>query len=237
MTPFSDLYTRILRDAGLDAYLAPGFAEKFEILCNRLIETNERFNLTAITDPEGVILRHFADSLTAEPLIGGSGSVLDVGCGGGFPTLPLAIVHPGAVYTALDSTAKKLTFVDAVSKELALPVRTIAARAEELAILPEHRECYDLVVSRAVARLNILAELCLPFAKVGGRFVALKGAGGEDELDEAAAGIGKLGGRVKNARKFTLPGAGDRVLIEIEKVSPVPKEYPRAFGRIKKRPL
>lgn len=237
MTPFSDLYTRILRDAGLDAYLAPGFAEKFEILCNRLIETNEKFNLTAITDTEGVILRHFADSLTAEPLMGDAQSVLDVGCGGGFPTLPLAIVHQNAAFTALDSTAKKLTFVDAVANELSLPVRTVAARAEELAALPTHRECYDLVLSRAVARLNILAELCLPFAKVGGRFVALKGADGESELAEATAGIGKLGGRVKSVKKFTLSDAGERVLIEIEKVSPTPKEFPRAFGRIKKKPL
>lgn len=237
MTLFSSLYARTLTEAGLDAYILPEFAEKFEVLYRRLTETNEKFNLTAITDPEGVILRHFADSLTAEPLIGNSGSVLDVGCGGGFPTLPLAIVHPDTAYTALDSTAKKLTFVDAVSKELNLPVRTVAGRAEELAALPEHRECYDLIVSRAVARLNILAELCLPFAKVGGRFVALKGADGESELAEATVGIGKLGGRVMCVRAFTLLNAGERVLIEIEKISPTPKEYPRAFGRIKKRPL
>lgn len=237
MTPFSTLYARILADTGLEAYVAPGFEAKFETLCDRLTETNEKFNLTAITDPEGVILRHFADSLTAEPLIGDAKSVLDVGCGGGFPTLPLAIVHPNAFFTALDSTAKKLTFVDAVAAELSLPVRTVAARAEELAILPEHREGYDLVLSRAVARLNILAELCLPFVKVDGRFVAMKGTDGESELAEADAGIGKLGGRVKSVKNFTLSDAGERVLIEIEKVSPTPKEYPRSFGRIKKKPL
>lgn len=241
---FSETYTQILSSLNLSAYATPALAEKFELLYTRLVEFNSHTNLTAITDAEGVITRHFADSLTAAPLLGSTSglSVIDVGCGGGFPTLPLAIVRPDLRFTALDSTAKKLKFVEQTASELNLPVQTLAARAEEVAspkAAPSSslRESFDLCLSRAVARLPILAELTLPFVKVGGRLIALKGADGETELAEAKTAIEKLGGSVKAVHPLTLGSAGDRMLIEIEKIAPTPTAFPRTFGQIKKKPL
>lgn len=242
---FSEIYTQTLSSLDLAEYATPELADKFELLAARLIEFNSHTNLTAITDDEGVILRHFADSLTAAPLLGDrSGlSVIDVGCGGGFPVLPLAIVRSDLNFTALDSTAKKLTFVEQMAVELNLPVTVLAARAEEVAKpspstnIPALRESFDLAISRAVARMPILAELTLPFVKVGGRLIALKGAEGEVEADEAATAIEKLGGKIKTIRRLTLGSAGERVLLEVEKVALTPSAYPRQYGQIKKKPL
>lgn len=235
---FTETYTSTLAALKMERYTAPETAAKFEVLYQNLVEFNSHTNLTAITDEAGVILRHFADSLTAAPYIGDrSRKILDVGCGGGFPTLPLAIVRPDCSFFALDSTAKKLAFVDQMAKKLSLPITTLPNRAEELAQTPAYREQYDLVISRAVARLPILAELCLPFVKIGGRLVALKGAEGEIELHEAERAIEKLGGKLISSRAFTLGDAGGRVILEIEKVRSTPAAYPRAFAKIKKNPL
>ena len=235
---FTETYKSTLTALGLAPYATDEAAAKFEILYQNLVAFNNHTNLTAITDEAGVILRHFADSLTAAPYVGEKSlNILDVGCGGGFPTLPLAIARPDCRFTALDSTAKKLTFVAEMADHLALPIATLPVRAEEVAITPAHRERYDLVVSRAVARLPMLCELCLPFVKVGGRFVALKGADGETELAEAENAIAKLGGKLISQKSFTLGEAGGRVILEIEKVRPTPAAYPRAFAKIKKAPL
>lgn len=235
---FTETYMNTLTALGLDSYASDEAAAKFEVLYKNLVEFNSHTNLTAITDEAGVILRHFADSLTAAPYIGKrSLSILDVGCGGGFPTLPLAIVSPDCSFTALDSTAKKLNFVAQMANVLSLPVVTLSARAEEVALAPDHREKYDLVISRAVARLPMLCELCLPFVKVGGRFIALKGADGEAELAEAESAIQKLGGRLISAKAFALGDAGGRVILEIEKIRATSAAYPRAFAKIKKAPL
>lgn len=249
---FREKYISTLTSLDLPQYATPELAEKFELLYRRLVEFNSHTNLTAITDEEGVILRHFADSLTAAPLLGDESgrSVIDVGCGGGFPVLPLAIVRPDLHFTALDSTAKKLTFVAQVADELKLPVKTLAARAEEVAKAPDTakksarttseaslRESFDLALSRAVARMPILAELTLPFVKVGGRLIALKGAEGELELAEAASAIDKLGGTLVQVHRRTLADAGERVLLEVAKTAPTPAAYPRAYGQIKKKPL
>ena len=235
---FIETYLGTLTELDLDAYATPRLAEKFQVLYENLVAFNSHTNLTAITDEAGVILRHFADSLTAAPYIGKRPlKIMDVGCGGGFPTLPLAIARPDCRFFALDSTAKKLNFVAEVANLLSLPITTLPARAEEVAITPAHREQYDLVVSRAVARLPMLCELCLPFVKMGGRFVALKGADGEAELQEAENAITKLGGRLISKECFTLGDAGERVILEIEKVRPTPAAYPRAFAKIKKAPL
>lgn len=208
----------------------------FETLAARLVAANEHVNLTAICDEDGIILRHFIDSMTILPCIGDAKELIDIGCGGGFPTLPVAICRPDVRITALDSTAKKLVFVDEIAKELSLNVQTLAARAEEYG-QGDGREMYDLAMSRAVARLNVLCELCLPTVRVGGRFVALKGADGMGELDEAANGIKRLGGRVTGTKRLSLGDAGERVIIEIEKTEPTPRVYPRQFSAIKKRPL
>ncbi|MBQ7364411.1 MAG: 16S rRNA (guanine(527)-N(7))-methyltransferase RsmG [Clostridia bacterium] len=209
-------------------------AEAFATLYSELLLVNESMNLTAITDPEGVIVRHFIDSLTVVDKIPQNATVIDVGCGGGFPTLPLAIVRPDLTLTALDSTAKKLTFVDRMAKKLSLRVTTLAARAEEI---PAYRESFDVCVSRAVARMHLLTELCLPQIKVGGIFIAMKAQSGEEELREALGGIEKLGGRVVATDAFTLADAGERYLITVEKITPTPAAYPRPWGKIKKKPL
>ncbi len=209
-------------------------ADAFAVLLKELLQFNETTNLTAITEPREVVIRHFIDSLTVADEIPEGANVIDVGCGGGFPTLPLAIARPDLTITALDSTAKKLTFVDKMAKILSLNVRALAARAEEI---PECREKFDVCVSRAVARMNLLTELCLPQVKVGGKFIAMKAQSGEEELKEALGGIEKLGGKVMKTSAFTLCDAGERYLITVDKVAPTPSAYPRPWGKIKKKPL
>lgn len=234
MSDIQAMIQNVFGAVGLSRFAEGENKDAFAALLKDLLAFNAVTNLTAITDPEEVILRHFADSLTVADKIPEGASVIDVGCGGGFPTLPLAIARRDLSITALDSTAKKLVFVENTAKKLSLKVKTLAARAEEI---PEHREQYDVAVSRAVARMNLLDELCLPLVRVGGLFIAMKGASGMEELDEAAKGIVALGGKVKDTDAFTLQSAGERVLITVEKVSPTPITYPRSWGKIKKKPL
>lgn len=228
------LIRSVFAECSLSHYAEGDKADKFAILLDELLAFNAITNLTAITEPYEVALRHFADSLTVVPYIPEGASVIDVGCGGGFPTLPLAIARPDLTITALDSTAKKLVFVENMAKKLSLNVKTLAARAEEI---PACRERFDVATSRAVARMNLLSELCLPLVKVGGEFVAMKGASGNEELDEAKNGIETLGGRVREVNAFTLASAGERVIIAVDKVTPTPPLYPRPWGKIKKKPL
>lgn len=228
----TELITKLFTAHGMAKYADK--ADAFATLLTELLRVNEGMNLTAITDPEDVVIRHFIDSLTIVDEIPENATVIDVGCGGGFPTLPLAIARPDLTITALDSTAKKLTFVDEVAKKLSLNVTTLAKRAEEI---PECREKFDVAISRAVARMHLLIELCLPQVKVGGIFVAMKAQSGKEELTEALGGIAKLGGKVVKTNAFTLGTAGERYLITVEKVSPTPAAYPRPWGKIKKKPL
>ncbi len=219
---------------GMEAYAEGQKGEAFATLLTDLLAFNAITNVTAITDPDEVILRHFIDSLTVAPLILEGATVIDIGCGGGFPTLPLAIARPDLSITALDSTAKKLVFVENTAKKLSLNVITRAARAEEV---PEYREHFDVVLSRAVARMHLLTELCLPQVKVGGSFIAMKAQSGKEELAEAQNGIGLLGGEVIATDTFTLADAGERCLITVKKISSTPAAYPRPWGKIKKKPL
>ena len=228
---------KVLDECGLSGYADDAAAEKLALLSDMLVEANKVMNLTAITDPHDVALRHFADSMTAAGFIPEGASVIDVGCGGGFPTLPLAVVRPDIEITALDSTAKKLNFVRDAAEKLSLNVRVLPSRAEEAALDPLLREKYDVCISRAVARLNILSELCLPFVKAGGSFIAMKGADAGSELTEAENGIKKLGGSVERAEKFTLSEAGERCIIIVKKTDRTPEKYPRAYAKIRKTPL
>lgn len=234
MTDTLSIIRKVFAECGMLQYAEGEKGEKFAVLFDELIAFNNVTNLTAITECEEVALRHFADSLTAADKIPVGATVIDVGCGGGFPTLPLAIARPDLAITALDSTAKKLVFVENMARKLSLNVKTLAARAEEI---PECREIFDIATSRAVARMNLLTELCLPLVKVGGKFVAMKGASGKEELAEAEAGITKLGGAVTGIDAFTLLSAGERVIITVDKVAPTPSAYPRPWGKIKKKPL
>lgn len=235
MSDFNTTFERIFKECSLEEYLP--YAEKFRILANHLVLTNEKYNLTAITDDEGVILRHFADSLTAVKHIPKGAKVIDVGAGGGFPSLPIAIVRDDLKITSLDSTAKKLEFIKEAAELLSLDnITTVAARAEEVG-REELRESFDVSISRAVARLSILSELCLPLTRVGGLFIAMKGADSQNELDEAEKGIKILGGELQYKEGFTLSDAGERCIIVCRKNSSTQAKYPRAYAKIKKSPL
>lgn len=239
---FTSILKTIFAKNGVEAYADDERADKFYELAQLLREGNAKTNLTAIDDQRDVIVKHFADSLLAADLFSENSSVIDVGCGAGFPTLPLAIARPDLMLTALDSTGKKIDFVKSAAKALKLGnVKAICKRAEEFAADASARENFDHATARAVSRLNILCELTLPFVKPGGSFIALKGKDGECELKEAQNGIGILGGKLKSASDVFLTDIegedAKRFLIEIEKVAPTPPGYPRAYAKIAKKPI
>ena len=203
-----------------------------------LLEKNQVMNLTAITDPDQVAALHFLDSLAvwqAGELEGAS--LIDVGTGAGFPGLPLRIAHPDLRVTLLDSLGKRVTFLEEVCAALGLSdVACVHGRAEEFA--SARRERFDAAVSRAVADLRILSELCLPLVRVGGRFIAMKSTDCEGELTAAGGAVRTLGGRVERLLDYDIPGAGVRHrLVIIRKERPTPAKYPRRFAQIKKQPL
>lgn len=217
--------------------------EKREMILSfieRLVEANRSLNLTAITDPAAIAAKHVGDSLTCL-LVGDwpeGASVCDIGTGGGFPGMLLAIVRPDLDVCLVDSAGKKVEFLASVARELATPVRTVHGRAEELGRRGEFRERYDVVVARAVARLPVLAELCLPLLKRSGWFIAMKGPAGREELAESGRALRVLGGEAHEVREVALPlDAGQRTLIAIRKEASTPPSYPRRPGIPAKKPL
>jgi len=240
-TLFSALFTDICFKNGLDNYATPETIAQFEHLTELMLETNRTMNVTALTTLEKIIPLHYADCLKIACCIPQGATVADIGCGGGFPTLPLAIVRPDLTIVGIDSTDKKVRYVQRTAEALGLSnVHTVAARAEELAQDAAYRESFDVVISRAVARLNVLDELCLPLVKVGGQFTAMKGAAGEIELEEASHGISRLGGKIFAVKSYEIYLSSEseaRVLIVVTKNAPTPREFPRPFGNIKKKPL
>ncbi len=215
--------------------------EKLELYYRLLCEWNEKINLTAITDPQGVAVKHFADSLAFYNYIHDvpkGARVIDVGTGAGFPGVVLKIVRPDIELTLLDSLNKRFLFLRELMTQLGLEADFVQGRAEEFGQNIEYRECFDFVVSRAVAQLNILSEYCLPFAKLSGSFVAFKGGSCEEEVQNAEHAIQSLGGRLRAVHTFSLPmNGGSRSLVEIEKVQPTSDKYPRNNGKIKSKPL
>ena len=211
--------------------------DQLDAFAQILVEYNQKVNLTAITSPEGIEDRHFADSLlfAAQPEV--SGRLVDVGTGAGFPGLPLRVLEPSIRLTLLDSLNKRIQFLETVCRELDLPdVACVHARAEEFAA--EHRETFDLAVSRAVAALPVLCELCLPLVKPGGKFLAMKSVESDAELAASQHAIAILGGAVEAVRDYAIPGTDVRHrLIVVEKVKKTPEKYPRMFAKIKKNPL
>jgi len=234
---FEEIYQKALKESSLEQFFTDEITRKMKYLCEELVRVNSYMNLTAITDTEGIVYRHIADCLHVCPYIETGASVADVGCGGGFPTLPIAIARPDLAITAIDSTAKKLDFVKSVAKDLGLNVTTLSVRAEELGNDPLYREKFDVCVSRAVARLSLLDELCLPLVRVGGTFLPMKGQDHAAELLEAKGGIRKLGAELVRDDEFDMENVGTRSIMVIKKVQNTPKSYPRAFAKIKKSPL
>ena len=223
----------------LDGLLNQNNAEKLYEFSSNLIETNKQFNLTAITDEIEIIIKHFVDCASIAPLIQKNAKVIDIGCGAGFPSIPLAILRSDLKITALDSTQKRITFVNNQAKALNLNnIEGICARAEDYST--QVREDFDVCTSRAVARLNILSELCIPYTKVGGTFIAMKSIKGDEEYAEAKAGIKKLGCELttKQLDEFKYQEiSSQRTLFVFKKVTPTPHEFPRKYSQIVKKPL
>lgn len=212
--------------------------EKRETLCafaEAMVKQNEVMNLTAITEPSQVAKLHLLDSLTVLCTAELTGKTLiDVGCGAGFPGVPLAIACPGAKITLLDSLGKRMKWLEEILPRLGIEAECVTARAEEA--VASRRETYDFATSRAVARLNILLELTAPYVKVGGAVLAMKGAAAREELSECAGAIKKLGLKLEQVKEFPIDGTSHAVIV-LRKISSTPSQYPRRYSKIKQSPL
>lgn len=204
-----------------------------------LVEWNQKMNLTAITSPDGIAVLHFADSLTLLKSVNlqAGQSMLDIGTGAGFPAIPVKIFCPQAKLTMMDSLNKRLTFLQTVLSDLGLQATVQHARAEEAARETALREQFDLVTARAVASLQVLAEYCLPYVKVGGTFAAMKGPSCPEELAAAKNAIALLGGQVERVDEYTLSDGSVRHIAIIKKIKPTDEKYPRHGSKIAKKPL
>lgn len=214
--------------------------EQFQKYFELLAEWNEKMNLTAITDESGVALKHFADSLSLLNFVDipQNSSLADVGTGAGFPGVVLKIARPDIKLTLIDSLNKRLVFLNEVCSQLGIDAELIHSRAEDGARDERLRENFDFAVSRAVARMNVLSEYCLPYVKVGGAFCAMKGAQANEEFKESLNAINTLGGKLENKYFFELPeNGGERAIAVVRKVRNTPQKYPRQSGKIKAKAL
>lgn len=214
---------------------------KFEIYMDSILEWNKKVNLTAITEKEEFIRKHYIDSVLCYNFeeMKKAKRVIDVGTGGGFPGIPLALLFPEKEFTLMDSLKKRLKIIDDLSKEIGINnIVTLHGRAEDMGRNKEHREKYDICVSRAVANLATLSEYCLPFIKKGGNFLAYKGTKAEDEIKEASKAIFLLGGKIQREEKISLPGYDlNHNIIVIDKMQNTSAKYPRKAGIPSKEPL
>lgn len=219
----------------LDIPLPEATADTLCAFAQAMLRQNQVMNLTAITEPSAVARLHLLDSLTViKALEPGRKTLIDVGCGAGFPGVPLAAACKGLKVTLLDSLGKRVNWLAETLPSLGIGAECVNARAEDFAA--ERRERYDYAASRAVARLNILLELTAPFVKVGGAVLALKGAAAEEELQEAAGAIKKLGLKPERVLEFPIEDT-HHCLVVLRKIAPTPKQYPRRYAKIKQSPL
>lgn len=236
-TTFQDILVAKGAEAGLS--FTEQQLEQFDKYYELLVETNKVMNLTAITEPDEVAVKHMIDSMLAyEPEMAGK-TLADVGTGAGFPGVPLKIYCPQLKVTLIDSLGKRLKFLQTVIDQLGLKgIRCEHLRAEDAGRNKQHREKYDLVTARAVARLSVLSEYCLPLAKKGGMFIALKGSRFAEEIAEGEAAVKLLGGKIISQEQVKLPGLDDgRAIVKITKVKNTPAQYPRKAGTPEKQPL
>ena len=206
---------------------------------NLILEWNEKINLTAITEPSDIILKHFVDCLTIKKYINKNEKIVDIGTGAGFPGIPLAIMNKENEFTLVDSLNKRINFLNEVKENLDLKnVITIHSRAEEFGQNKIYREKFDIAVSRAVANLSVLLEYLMPAVKLGGKLICMKGSQVEDEIKDAKYALNELGGKIVNIEEFYLPETDmKRNIILIEKIKETPKKYPRKAGTPAKQPL
>lgn len=220
--------------------IEPDSLKKFELYLKYLVEYNKHTNLTAIREPGLIMIKHFLDCLmvTKSIKISSQDKIIDIGTGAGFPGVPVKIQCHEADITLVDSREKKIKFLKDLLKILSIEAEIVYDRAENVGKDKKYREQFNVVLSRAVASLNILCEYCLPFVKVGGVFISMKGPGVEEELKNAKNAIHKLGSLIEKVEKFELPdGNGKRSILTIRKIKNMSQEYPRSSSKIAKRPL
>lgn len=232
----------ILKKYALDynVEITEDLGNKLQIYAENLRDWNDKINLTAILDDEGIAVKHFLDCLLVGKFADfkNGQKIIDVGTGAGFPGLVLAAAYPGIQVTLLDSTGKKLKAVEDIAHKMGVTNVTIVhMRAEDAGKKPEYRQQYDFVTARAVAELRVLLEYTLPFVKVGGSFLSLKGASAVNEIDAAGNSLKTLGGKIQEVFEFSLPGGDKRAIINVKKISQIPPKFPRVSAQIAKKPL
>lgn len=235
---FNDILKQKAIESGIN--LSEDQIEKLRIYYELLVEWNEKMNLTAITEPEDVALKHFCDSilLLSYADIQSGSSLIDVGTGAGFPSVPIKIVRDDIKLCLLDSLNKRLVFLQEVVDKLELHEVTIVhSRAEDGAKDAKLREQFDFATSRAVAQLNVLSEYCLPYVKVGGAFLAMKGKYSEEEIENAKSAIKTLGGKISKVDTYNLIDSSERTIINVKKIAKTDKRYPRTASKIKSKAL
>ena len=213
--------------------------QKLDEFSEILVECNKKFNLTAITSPNEIVYKHFIDSFLIFRAIDLklNSSLMDVGAGAGFPSTPIAIARRDLLITQLDSLKKRVLFLQKVNSHFVLNSKSLHGRAEDFAKKIEYREKFDYVTARAVASMDRLSEYCLPFTKVGGFFIAMKGPEYAPELEQAEKAIKVLGGRIEKIQTFKLGNSSVRTIILVKKISQTPAKYPRTFAKISKNPI
>lgn len=215
-------------------------AQRLEALATHMLEVNKSLNLTAIKDEDGVILKHLVDSSAVIPFIPENARLCDIGCGGGFPSLVIAILRPDVSVFSVDSVSKKVAYVENTAKIFGLTNESVSNERAEVLGQGDKRESFDIVTARAVGRLNLISELCIPLVKVGGAFIAMKSLSTNEELEEAKKAIELLGGKVERVFSYTLTDDNEEIersIIVIRKIKNTPSKYPRNNSQIAKKPL